>query len=97
MHICHRRVTKHLLDIQVKRFNAITLPETEMSVTCCLTYNIEWRPLTLSYFAYMFNMLFVNEQTHALLTFIGDNFLTGESLISYREFCHIYLSATFLY
>ncbi len=45
----------------------------------------------------MLNMFLVNEQTHTLLTLIGDNLFTGEGLVTNRQFRHVNLTTTFLY
>ena len=75
LHICLWRMSKHLTHFQVERTHTISLFESEMCITRCLTHHIQWSTLTLSNLAHMLNVLFLNEQAHALLTFVGNDFL----------------------
>ena len=45
----------------------------------------------------MFEVLLVDEEAHALLALVGDDFLSRECRIANGEFRHVDLSAAFLY
>ena len=67
-----------------------------MSIACGLTYYIHRSTLTLCYLAHMLNMLLVNEQAHALLTLIGNDFLCAQCLVADRQLRHVNATATLL-
>ena len=66
-------MTEHLGHIKVERLDAVTLLEREMGIASCLTNHIQRSTLTLSNLSYVLDMLFVDEQSHTLLTLIGDD------------------------
>ena len=61
-----------------------------------LTYGVHRRAFALSNLAYMFDSLLVDEQSHALLALVGDDFLGRQSLVTNRQFIHVNQSATLL-
>ena len=69
------RVTEHLSDIEVERLHTVALLEREVGIASGLTNDIQRSTLALSNLTYMFDMLLVDEQTHTLLTLVGDNLL----------------------
>ena len=90
-------MTEHLGYVKVERFNAIALLEREMGVASGLTNHIHRGALALSYLLYVFNMFLVNQQSHALLTLVGNDFLGRQRLVTDGQFGHIYLTATLFY
>ena len=74
-HIGLGRMTEHLGHIEVERFDAVALLEREVGIAGGLTDHIQRGTLTLGNLAYMLDMLFVDEQAHALLTLVGNDFL----------------------
>ena len=66
---------EHLRHIQVEGLHAIALLEGEMSVARGFADHIQRGTLALGDTTYVFDMLLVDEQAHALLTLVGDNLL----------------------
>ena len=67
------------------------------NLTCNAAVNLICEPVFAgSNLAHMFNMFFVNEQTHALLTFVCDNLLARQCLVAYRQLGHVNLTAALL-
>ena len=91
------RMSKHLCHIQVKRFLSISLYEREVSVASGLTYHIQRCTLTFGNRLHVVKMLLVNEQSHALLTLVGNDFLGTERLITNRQLGHVNLSTAVFY
>ena len=83
------RRTEHLFNGQVEGTNAIGLFEGEAVVACCLTNGVHGSALTLGNAAYVFDGLLVDEQTHALLTLVGNNLLSRESLVADGQLIHV--------
>ena len=67
-----------------------------MGIACGFTYYIHWGTFAFSNLLYVVDMLFVDEQTHALLTFVGNDFLARQGLVANGQLSHVYLTATFL-
>ena len=78
------RVSKHLCHIQVERLHAIGLYEREVCVTSGLTHHIQRCALTLGDGLDVIQMSLVDEQSHALLALVGNDFLGAERLITDR-------------
>ena len=97
VHVGDRRVAKHLGNIQVKRFHTISLTETEMGITSRFTYYIQRSTFAFSDFSNMFTVLFIDEQTHSFLAFVGNNLFAGQGLVSDRQSGHVNFSTTFFY
>ena len=74
-HIGLGRMTEHLGHIEVERLDAVALLEREVGIAGGLTDHIQRGTLALGNLAYMLDMLFVDEQAHALLTLVGNDFL----------------------
>ena len=68
-------MTEHLGHIEVERLDAVALLEREVGIAGGLADHIQRGTLTLGNLAHMLDMLFVNEQAHALLTLVGNDFL----------------------
>ena len=68
-------MSEHLGYVEVERLHTVALAEREVCIAGGLTDNIHRGTLALSYLLYIFNMLLVDEQSHALLTLVGNNLL----------------------
>ena len=90
------RRSEHLLYGQVEGTYAVGLLEGEAVVACCLAHGVHGGTFALGNAAHMLYGLFVNEQTHALLALVGNDFLGGESLVADGQFVHVYDAATLL-
>ena len=90
------RMSEHLCHVEVEGFYAVALTEREVCVAGSLAYNIQRSTFTLSNLTYIVYMLFVDEQSHALLTLVGDNLLCRECLVADGQLGHIYLATTLL-
>ena len=75
MHVGLGRVAKHLCHIEVERTDTVTLLKSKVCVTRRFAHHIQRRTFTLSNLTHVFDMFLVNEQTHALLTLVGNDFL----------------------
>ena len=91
-----RRVTEHLGNVQVEGLHTVALLEREVGVTGGLADDVQRGTLALGNLADMVNMFLVDEQTHALLTLVGNDLLAGEGLIADGQFRHVNLAATLL-
>ena len=69
-----RRVTKHLCHIEVERLHAIGLAEREVSIARGLTDYIKRSTLALGNLTHVVDVLLVDEQAHAFLTLVGNDF-----------------------
>ena len=65
-----------------------------MGVAGGLADYIERGTLALGDTLHMLEMLLVDEQTHALLALVGDDFLGAEGLVADRQTGHVYLATT---
>ena len=90
------RVPEHLCYVEVEGFYAVALTEREVCVAGSLAYNIQRGTFTFGNLTYIVYMLLVDEQSHALLTLVGDNLLCRECLVADGQLGHIYLAATLL-
>ena len=68
-----------------------------MSVAGCLAHYIQRSTLALCDATYVVDVLLVDEQAHALLALVGDDFLCRQCLVSDRQLAHIYLATALLY
>ena len=91
------RMTEHLGHVEVERLHAVALPEAEVGVARGAAHHIQRGTLTLGDALHMVEMLLVNEQSHALLALVGDNFLGAQGLVADRQLGHVYLAATLLH
>ncbi len=87
-----RRVAEHLGDIKVEWLHPIFLLEREVGIARRLADDIERSTLTLGYPADMVYMFLVDEQAHALLALVGNDFLCRERLVADGQLRHIYLT-----
>ena len=91
-----RRVSEHLGHVEVEGFHTVALFEGEVGITCGLTDHIQRGTLALGNLTYMFDMLLVDEQTHALLTLVGNDLLARQGLVADRQFGHVDLTTALL-
>ena len=69
------RVSEHLCHVEVEGLHAVALHEAEVCVARGLADDIQRGTLALGYAAHMVDVLLVDEQSHALLTLVGNDFL----------------------
>ena len=92
-----RTMTKHLSHIEVERSLPIPLLEGEMGISCRLSDYIKRSALPFCNLADMLDVLLVDEESHAFLAFVGDDFLSRKCWVANRKFRHINESATLFY
>ena len=68
-------MAEHLGYVQIERLYAIALLEREVGIAGGLADNIHRGTLALGNLLYVFDVFLVNQQTHALLTLVGNDFL----------------------
>ncbi len=90
-------MSEHLCHVKVEWLHAVALNEREVCIACRLAYYIQWGTLALGNLPNMFDMLLVDEESHALLTLVGNDFLCREGFVADRQLCHVYLAATLFY
>ena len=90
-------MTKHLSHIEVERSLPIPLLEGEMGISCRLADHIKRSSFPFCNLANMLDVFLVNEETHAFLTFVGDDFLSRKGRVADRKFRHINESAALFY
>ena len=73
-HDCLWRVSKHLCYIKVERLYTVTLNKAKVSISCGMSHHVHGRTLSFCNLFHVVKMLFINEQSHAFLAFIGNNF-----------------------
>ena len=96
-HVCLRRRTEHLVNGQVEWTNAVCLFECEAMVASSFTYSVHRSAFAFCNLAYMFDRLFVDEQAHTFLAFVGDDFLSRQSFVTDRQLVHVNQTTTFFY
>ena len=75
VHVRLGRVAEHLCHIQVEGAHTVTLLESKMRIARRFAHHIQRCTLTLCNLTHVLNVLLVNQQTHALLTLVGNDFL----------------------
>ena len=90
-------VAKHLSHIEVERTLPIPLLEGEMGISCRFSDYIKRGALPFCNLADMLDVLLVDEESHAFLAFVGDDFLSRKGRVADRKFRHINESATLFY
>ena len=96
-HDCLGRVSEHLRHIKVEGTHTIRLLESKVSIASTFTYNIHRSTLTFSNLTHMFDVFFLNEETHTLLAFVGNDFLCRKCLVANGEVLHIDNTTTFFH
>ena len=90
------RMSEHLSHIHVEGLHPVGLAERKVGVARRLADHIERSTLALGYLAHTVDVLLVDEQSHALLTLVGDDLLGREGLVADGQLRHVYLAATLL-
>ena len=90
-------MTEHLCNVEVEGFHTVALYEGEMSVACGLADDVERCSLALGNLLNMVEVALVDEQPHALLALVGDDFLRGEGLVADGKLCHVNAASAILY
>ena len=90
------RRTEHLLYGQIEGTYAVGLLEGEAVVACCLAHGVHGGTFALGNTAHMLYGFLVNEQTHALLALVGNDFLGRECLVADGQLVHVDNAATLL-
>ena len=91
-----RRVAEHLCHIEVEGLRAIGLAEREVSIARSLTHHIKRSTFALGNLPHVVDVLLVDEQTHAFLTLVGNDFLGRKRLVADGQLSHFNLTAALL-
>ena len=89
-------MAEHLCHVEVEWLNAVALTEREVCIARSLTHHIQRGTLAFGNAAHMFDMLLVDEKSHALLTFVCYYLLCRQRFVADRQFCHVYLATALL-
>ena len=92
-HYCFGRVAEHVCHSEVNRTYTICLLEYKPVVACGFSDNIKRAAFSFGNFAYIFDVFFADNHTHALLAFIADNLFCGECRVAYRQRAHVDFAA----
>ena len=90
-------MTEHLSYIEVEWLYAVSLLEAEVSIACSLTNYVHWSTLTVGNLLNLADILLVDEQAHALLALVGDDFLGAQSLVADRQLRHVDFATALFY
>ena len=90
------RVAEHLSHVEVERLHAVALHKAEVGIARSLTDDIQRGTLALSDLLHVLKVLFVDEQSHALLALVGDDLLGRECLVADRQLGHVDLATAVL-
>ena len=85
-------LTKHIFQLDINRFHAVSLFEDKLHIVGSFTYNIHRSTFTVSNPFHPFYVFFFHQQAHAFLTFITDDFLCRQGRITNWQFTHINMS-----
>ena len=96
-HISLGRRAEHLVNGQVERTYAVGLLETEAVVAGRFAHHIHRGAFALGNLVYVFDGFFLNQQSHALLALVGNDFLGREGFVAYGQLAHVDVSATFFH
>ena len=89
-------MAEHLGHVEVEGLHAVALYEREVGVASGLADDIERGTLALGNAAHVVNVLLVDEQAHALLTLVSNDFLRREGLVADGQFGHVDAAAALL-
>ncbi len=90
-------MTEHLSHVEVERLHTIGLFEAEVSVASCLAHHVHRSTLTVGNLLNLTDIFLVDEQSHAFLALVGDDFLGAQGLVADRQLSHIDLATALLY
>ena len=97
LHHCLWSVAEHLRYVEVERTFSIALNEREVSVAGRFADDIHRSTLAVGNLFHVVEVLFVDENAHALLRLVGNYLLGAERLVAYWQLCHVDAAATFAY
>ena len=63
----------------------------------CFTYYVHRSAFAFGNLTYMFDGFFFDQKSHTFLTFVGDDFFSGQCLVADRKFAHVDQTATFFH
>ncbi len=63
--------------------------EGKAMVTGGFTYYVHWSAFAFGYLAHMFDGLFLNQQAHAFLAFVGNDFLGRQRGVADGQLAHV--------
>ena len=87
-------VAEHLRHFKVEGTFAVSLLEAEAGVAGGFADDIERSTLTLGDAAHVVDVFLANEESHAFLAFVGDDFLGGKRRVADGQGTHVNLTAT---
>ena len=90
-------MTEHLGHVEVEGTDAVALLEGEVGIARGLAHDIQRSTLALGNLADVIDVFLLNQQAHALLTFVGDDFLAGERRVADGQLGHIDEAAALLH
>ena len=96
-HYCLGAVAEHLSYVKIEWAHAVGLLEGEVGIARGLAHHVERSSLALGNAADVFDMLLVDEQAHAFLAFVGDDFLGRECRVADGQLGHVNKAAAFLH
>ena len=97
VHIRLGTVAEHLRHVQVERAHPVALLECEMRVAGRLAHDIHRGAFALGNLAHVVDVLLLDEQAHALLRLVGDDFLGRQRLVADGQLRHVNQSAAVLH
>ena len=89
-------MAEHLRHVEVERTYAVGLHKGKVSVAGGFAYHVHRGALALGNLAYVLQVFFLDEQTHAFLALVGNDFLGREGGVADGQFAHVDESAAFL-
>ena len=90
-------MAEHLAYLQVKGTLAVGLLKGEVCIAGGLSHYVERGTLTLGNAVDVVDVMLVDEQTHALLALVGNDFLGRESVVAYGQLVHVDESSAVLH
>ena len=88
-HVCFRRRAEHLVNRQVKRTYAVGLFKGKAVVACRFAYHVHRSTFAFGNLLHVFDGFLFNQQSHAFLRFVGDDFLCRQCFVADRQFVHV--------
>ena len=90
------RVAEHLRYVQVEGALSVGLLEGEVRVAGRFAHHVHRGAFALGDAAHVFQVFLLDEQSHAFLAFVGNDFLGRECRIAHRKSAHVDQAAAFL-
>ena len=83
------RVAEHLCHIKVERTHAVGLFKGKMRIAGGFAHYVHWCTFALGNAAHMVEVFLFDEEAHAFLTLVGNDFFGREGGVADGELCHI--------